>query len=338
MIRPWRTRSGWSLMKHGRSLGVRRADGRGARLPRMRLALLWRRPRRLGPVPSTPPDSKPVTLDVRHRIELLMRWTAEKRSFNECLVRTVQGWTPHGRRKRIDVAEGRSRRPAALRLSVREEEARGGRVSRVNLPARRAFTAMATSGTSLRRATPPLRHLAESGACRSTQRAIVPTVADRNRPLGAAQLFPALKRVIARQARGVVPLRRRPVFGNGLPLAGQEPHARPARQFAAATLAISRASGTSQTSAPVRVARAVRPVELAWRSNSGGSPPAESNTAVQRPSTVATRETAAIDVHSRIPVRGETLLPDSRAINRLADDVLGRIERKLRIERERRGH
>ncbi len=338
MIRPWHARSGLSLMMHGRSAGARRADDDGARLPRMRLALVWRRPRRSRPVSSTPPGSKPVTLNVRHRIELLMRWTAEIRSFNERLVRTVQGWTPHGPARRLDLAEGRSRRPVAMRLLAREEGARAGWVSRMSLPTRRAFAAVADSGTSLRRAAPPLRHLADSGARWRVQPPIMPAVADRHRPLGAAQLFPALKRVIARQGRGAVPLRRRPVFGHELPFTGQEPQVRRARRFAVATLALSRASGKSQTSAPVSTARAVRPVELAWRSNSAGSPSAESAMASQRPLTVASRETAAIDVHSRVPMRGETLMSDTRSMNRLAEDVLGRIERKLRVERERRGH
>jgi hypothetical protein len=319
-----------SLMKHGRSPG--------ARLPRVRVGLLWRRPRRLGPVASTPPASKPVTLDVRHRIELLMRWTSEIRSFNERLVRTVQGWTPHGPEKRQSISEGRSRRPAVARLFVCEEGTRAGWVSRESLPARRAFAAVVDSGMSLRRAAPLLRHLADGGARWRVQPPTTPAVADRHRPLGVAQLFPALKRVIAPQARGAVPLRRRPVFGNGLTLAGQEQHVRPVHRFTAATLALARASGKSQTSAAVRAARTVRPVELAWRGNSTGSPPAENNTALQHPSTTASRQTAAIDVHSRIPMRGETLMSDSRSVNRLAEEVLGRIERKLRVERERRGH
>jgi hypothetical protein len=333
MIRPWRARSGLSLMTRGRTCGARRADGGGALLPRMRVALVWRRPRRFGHAPSTPPGSKPVALDVRHRIELLMRWTSEIKSFNERVARTVQGWTPRGPEMRPDIAEGRSRRPAALRLLVRGEGAKMGWVSRVSSPARRAIGAAADSGTSLRRAAPSARHLADGGA---HWRA--PAVAYRRRSLGAAQLFPALKRVIAPQARGAVSLQRHPVFNNGLPLTGREPRARPARLFASATLAPSGTGSESQTSAPVRVARAVRPVELAWRSNSAGSPPAESNAALQRPWSVAARETAAIDVHSRIPVRGETLLSDTWSVNRLAEEVLGRIERKLRVERERRGH
>lgn len=337
MIRPWRARSGLSMMTRGRTPGARRADGGGARLPRMRTALVWRRPRRLGHAPSTPPGSKPVTLDVRHRIKLLMRWTSEIKSFNERVARTVQGWTPRGPEMRRDIAEGRSRQPAALRLLVRVEGAKMGWVSRVSSPPRLAIGAAADSGTSLRRAAPPARHLAGGGAHWHVQPPSAPAVAYRRRSLGIAQLFPALKRVIARQARGAVSLQRHPGIGNALPLTGQEPRASPARLFAAATLALSGTASKSQTSAPVRVARAVRPVELAWRNNSASSPPAESDAALQRPWSVAARETAAIDVHSRIPVLGETLLSDTRSVNRLAEEVLGRFERKLRVERERRG-
>lgn len=337
MIRPWRARSGLSLMMRGRSAGARRADGGSARLPRLRVALLWRRPRRAGAVASTPLAPKPATLDVRHRIELLMRWSSEIRLFNERLVRTIQGWTPLAPGQRQDVAEGRSRRLAALRLKLREEGTRIGRVSRVNLPARRAFVAMADSGALQRRAAPTLRHLADGGARRRLPRPIAPAVADRHRPLGAAQLFPGLKSVIAPQGRGASPLRRRPLFGNGLPLTGPDPHARPVRRFAAATLALSRAGGKSQTSVAVRTARAVRPVELAWRRNAAASSPVE-NTAPLREATAASRQSAAIDVHSRLAMRGEALMSDSRSVNRLAEEVLGRIERKLRVERERRGH
>jgi hypothetical protein len=268
----------------------------------------------------------------------LIRWTSGIKSFNERVARTVQGWTPRGPEMRRDLAEGRSRRPAALRLLVREEGAKVGWVSRVSSPARRAIGTAADSGTSLRRAAPPARHLAGGGAHWRVQTPIAPAVAYRRPSLGAAQLFPTLKRVIAPQARGAVSLHRHPVFGNALPRTGQEPRARPARLFATATLALSGTGNKSQTSAPVRVARAVRPVELAWRSISAGSPPAESNAALQRPWSGAARDTAAIEVHSRIPVRSEMLLSDTRSVNRLAEEVLGRIERKLRVERERRGH
>lgn len=281
---------------------------------------------------------KPGTLDVRHRIELLMRWTSEIRSFNEHLLRAVQGWTPHGPGKRQSVAERRSGRPAALRLLPREEGTRAGWVNRVNLPARRAFAALADSGALLRRAEPPPRYLAKGEARMRPQQPIALSVADRYRPLGAAQFFPALKRVIAPQAPGSIPLQRRSVFGNELTLAGQERHARPARRFAAAPLALSRGSRNSQTSASVRAARAVRQIELTWRSNSAASPPVESNTALQRELIAASRQTAWVDVHSRIPMRGDTLISDTPSVNRLAEEVLGRIERKLRVERERRGH
>jgi hypothetical protein len=272
---------------------------------------------------------KPVALDVRHRIELLMQWSSEIRSFNERLVRTVRGWRPRGPKIRQGIAEGRSWRFAELRLLVREERARPGSVNRMTLPATRPSVAMAGSGTLPRRAASP--HLAKGGALRRLP--IASAVGDRRRPLGAAQLFPALEHIIAAQARGAMPLRRAAVFGARLPLTGREPQARSARRFAAATLALSRASARSQASAAVR---AVRPVELAWRGNSGSAAP-ERNAALQLPVTVAPQDAAATDVRSRIAIGGETLPSDSRAVNRLADEVLGRIERKLRVERERRG-
>jgi hypothetical protein len=330
MIRPWRARSGLSLTTH-RSALARRADSGTARLPRIRLALLWRRPRRLGPVSSTPLALKPAAFDVRHRFELLMRWSSEIRSFNERLVRTLQEWTPRRPALRQRVAEGRSWRLAEPRLPLCEERIRSRSIDRMNVPARRVFAAMADSGMLLRSVV-PLRHFARDAVRRRL--AIASTVANRDRPLGAAQLFPALKRVIAPQARGGTSLRRGPIFGNGLSLTGRGPHARPAHRFATASLALSRASGNLQTSAAIR---AVRPVELAWRSNSAGSTTAEKNAAVQLPMTVVTRSAAATDIRSRIAVRDETLPSDSRAVNRLADEVLGRIERKLRVERERRG-
>src|SRR5262249_56143735 len=111
----------------------------GDAVPRMRPALVWGGARGFGHAPSTPPGSKPVALDVRHRIELLMRWISEIKSFSERVARTVQGWTPRGPEMRRDIAQGRSRRPAALRLLVREEGAKMGWASRVSSPARRAI-------------------------------------------------------------------------------------------------------------------------------------------------------------------------------------------------------
>ncbi|WP_259245632.1 hypothetical protein [Bradyrhizobium japonicum] len=281
-----------------------------------------------------PSSSKAVTLDVRHRIELLMRCTSEIRSFNERIVRTIQAWQPRGSGKHLDVADESGRRRAAPRLLAREERSRAGWLGRLTPPARRAFAAMVGSGTLLRRAAPQLRYLADSGMRRQLQRPLMPAPADRHRPLAAARLCSALKHVAAPQGRDAISLRRS-VLGNGLLFASPQPYARPARWLAAATLVLSR-SGKPQALAVTHAARAVRPVELTWRTKSAGSPPRESAT-LQRDVVAASQRTAAIGVHSRSAMQGEPLLSDSRAINRLAEDVLGRIERKLRVERERRG-
>jgi hypothetical protein len=158
----------------------------------------------------------------------------------------------------------------------------------------------------------------------------------RRRPPGAARSLPTLQRLVDPQFQGAVPSRRSSGFGKGPRLARHRPDAHPARLFASAALAFARASDNPQTAEPLRASRAVRPVELAWRSNSAGSPPSERSAALQPPMTIATRD-VAIDVRSRIAMQGDRLPSDSRAVNRLADEVLGRIERKLRVERERRG-
>jgi hypothetical protein len=96
------------------------------------------------------------------------------------------------------------------------------------------------------------------------------------------------------------------------------------------------------------VSAALTPIALKWRkppskvdrSNNEPTTHALTSQRVAHASTITSIAKADIDPGrvSRLPVAAEKATAfDSSALNRLTDEVIGRIERRLRIDRERQG-
>jgi hypothetical protein len=355
VIRSWRVRKGLSRPTPGRLRATPRTNGGTPRLPRARAALIWRRPWRFAQASTAAPRVQRLVLDVRHRLDLLLHWTSSMNSFNERLLRSVGRIASPRPERRRGITE-RIAHHAAQRLLWNQRRTEAFQTGRVPSSGSRAAGLKTESGTYLGPAARPARYLARDVAHRRLLRTILSGgTRDREVP-GAAPAFEALKRAMfpthrhdGRSPAHLFASANDPLVSGGLA------RARPVRSFAEtkalantrretqATAPKTHASTRQQTHSPARPARFVRPVELAWRSNPGVSPAsAEGGTSFSHATAVknarAGEMNASIEMH-RSPARHQTAAyPDQRSVNRLADEVLGRIERKLRIERERRGH
>jgi hypothetical protein len=308
----------------------------GSRLPRRRAWLLWRRPRRTRPL-AAPPAATQV-----HRLELLLSASAQWHQILEFTARLLLA--PD---RGVGAATGRAsspaqrlhRRPAIA--GPRRTAPQGGIGRAAGLPNR-----------------PPLDPAAKA--------ALVPADARvRWRPASRV-----IRRTLGAEAASLVVRTPRPQRAGHLPVAGLmlRPSGRPpapaawsGAAHAAGSGRLFAAKGDLALPAPAARARAphaepdaapaslLRSVQLVWRktdrataadtfalpSGIGRSVPAERAGAAGLSVSVA----AAARTAAAPSARGQVALAvDASAIDRITHDVLGRIERKLRIERERRGH
>ena len=359
MIRPWRLSKGLSRRTLGRLRATPGADAT-SRLPRVRMTLIWRRPRRFTQAFAAPSRAQPLVLDVRHRLDLLLHWTSSMKSFSERLVRSVQGIAPPRPQRRQEIV-ARGIRHAALQLLVRERRAGTGQAGHVASSTPRVAGLKQGPDAYIRLAARPARYFARDAVHRRVPGAISLGGTRQRGVPGAAQAFPALKRAVATHAHD--PLSHPRLFRrandlpvNDPPLQGSAPRPPLARLFAVAgtrpPARLFAAAGTQPpagnrpgTYAKAPPARNPRPVELAWRNSAAVSPASpEDRTSFPHSFTAAVKRAGTGEVNPSIDMRRgsarhQTAVDsDQRSVNRLADEVLGRIERKLRIERERRGH
>lgn len=112
------------------------------------------------------------------------------------------------------------------------------------------------------------------------------------------------------------------------------------RRGATATTAVGRDAGA-------RGARVFRPVEIAWRTPGGAvtthdqAAPRRSFDALTQTPQPTTAQSAAVPVMVASEAKRPAVLQisdlDASVVDRLTDDVIRRVERRVRIERERRG-
>jgi hypothetical protein len=329
-IRPWRRRVGvWRETKKPVARG-------NARMPRTRVSMLWRRPRRFTQGPSAPSSGR-IALDIHHRLDLLLRWTSSMTSFNEQWRRTMQErvlrWPVRGSN-----STERPPRQAAARLFAGQGASRAEPVLRRGSTSFREGGRKDAASASVRFTARTLRYFTGTTAQPWPPR-LLPSGKHRGDAAGIAMP----DRTGSTASQGRRPRARLFAHADDAPAPGGATFARAARRFAL-SVAPTPASEFKERSRPARPARTVRQVELAWRRNPAGSPTSPEDTASLSPAlTAAVRNLATAEVNSKIDMRRpptphQAVQPsDARAVNRLADEVLGRIERKLRIERERRG-
>jgi hypothetical protein len=331
-LRPWTMRR--PLRQRGGRLALHAPATVGSRLPRRRAWLLWRRPRRARPLVA-PPTATPV-----HRLELLLSATAQWRQILEF----------------------------TARLLLTPDRGVGSETARASSPAHRLHRRPAIAGS--RRSAPqgsPGRaaELPHRPPLDSAGKAALVPAAARVRWRPASRV---IRRTLGNEAASLSARASQPHGAHHLPIVGLM--LRPSRRpLAAAVGAVAaRIAGSGRLSAargdlalrePAAQARARRAeadagstplrrsVQLVWRKTDrtaaadifampagiGRSVPAERTDAVGLSVSVAAAARAAA------AARGQTTLAvDASAIDRITHDVLGRIERKLRVERERRGH
>jgi hypothetical protein len=341
-LRPWPTRT---ALRTARRLPARAAPREcpGQRLPRFRLALAWRRPPREASVPAEKRSTTVVNID--NRLHLVLVWSAEIRGLIDRVVETTIRTEPA---VRIFTRLGPAMSLRARQPRPRERDDRppapGGAALLLRLPQE------SRPDFSPRRFTSNDRPFAP--------RVFRARVGSRPDPAGSPFAPTALAWPLQRFASRA---RKGPAVGPE-PVAATSP-----RHFvhrAAAKAPRLFAPAATEELAPVRPARrafrrtqqsarpvaAPRRVDMVWRKAPRGEATRTGETISHNVRRAASAPAASmgwtapagptsVSATASVPrsAGAAAIQIDPATMNRLTHEVIGRIEQRLRVERERRG-